>query len=54
MVCMLAIGHKVSGFRPGQGRWILTALKIRSTTPFGREVKPSVSCFNTLQYAEDL
>jgi hypothetical protein len=42
MVNVLAVGPKVRGCRPGRGRWILRAIKIRSTTSFGEVIKPSV------------
>jgi hypothetical protein len=41
VVSVLATGPKVRGFDPDRGRWIF---KIRSTTSFGGEVKPSVPC----------
>jgi hypothetical protein len=41
---VLATGPKVRGFKPGWGRWIFKGDKIHSTTSFGGEVKPSVSC----------
>jgi hypothetical protein len=41
VVSVLATGPKVRGFDPDQGRWI-RVIKIRSTTSFGGEVKPSV------------
>jgi hypothetical protein len=44
MVSVLATGPKVRWFIPGRGRWILAVIKIRSTTSFGGEVKPSVPC----------
>jgi hypothetical protein len=40
---------KVCGFNPGRGRWILRAIKIRSTTSFGGEVKPAVPYGHELQ-----
>jgi hypothetical protein len=42
MVSMFVIGPKFRGFKPGQGGLILMAIKIRSKTSFGRQVKPSV------------
>jgi hypothetical protein len=33
---MLAIGHKVPGFKPGRGDGFLRAIKIRSTPSLGR------------------
>jgi hypothetical protein len=41
---VLATGPKVRGFKPGRGDGFLRVIKIRSTTSFGGEVKPSVPC----------
>jgi hypothetical protein len=46
VVSVLAGGPKVRGFKPGKGRSILMAIKIRSMPSFGGEVKPSKSCRN--------
>jgi hypothetical protein len=35
---VIAIGPKVCGFKPGRGRWILRAIKGRSTPCFGGEI----------------
>jgi hypothetical protein len=40
LVSVLATEPKGRGFTPGQGDGFLTAIKIRSTPSFGREVKP--------------
>jgi hypothetical protein len=40
VVIVLAVRPKVRGFKAVRGRW--RAIKIRSTTSFGGEVKPSV------------
>jgi hypothetical protein len=48
VVIVLAIVPKVHGFKPGRGQWIFKNDKIRSTTSFGGEVKPSLSCRNIL------
>jgi hypothetical protein len=48
MIIVLAIGPKVRGFKPGRERYILRAIKLLSTTFFGREVKPSVPCRKVL------
>jgi hypothetical protein len=45
MVSVLATGPKVSRFKPGQDDGFLRAIKIRSTPPFGWEVKPEVVKF---------
>jgi hypothetical protein len=42
VVSVLATGPKVRGFDPD--REFLRVIKIRSTTSFGGEVKPSVPC----------
>jgi hypothetical protein len=44
VVIVLAIGHKVRGFKPDEVDGFFRAIKIRSTTSFGGEVKPSVTC----------
>jgi hypothetical protein len=41
MVSVLAIEHKVRGFKADQGDGFLRAIKIRSTPSSGGEVKPS-------------
>jgi hypothetical protein len=47
IVSVLAIGPKVCGFKPGQGRNIFKGDKIRSTSSFGGALKPSVPCNNS-------
>jgi hypothetical protein len=42
MISVLVTGLKSRGMKPGQGDGFLRALKIRSTTSFGGEVKPSL------------
>jgi hypothetical protein len=42
MAGVIATGHKSRGFKPGRGDEFLMAIKIRSTTSFGWEVKPEV------------
>jgi hypothetical protein len=44
VVNVLAVGPKIRGLKPDQGRWIFRAIKIRSTLSFGGEIKPSVPC----------
>jgi hypothetical protein len=44
VVSVLVIEPKFRGFKPGRVRMIFMAIKIRSMTSFGEEVKPSVSC----------
>ena len=41
---VLAFSTQVRGFKPGRSRRIFKGEKILSTTSFGGEVKPSVSC----------
>jgi hypothetical protein len=41
MVSVLAIGPKVSGFKPGRGDGLLRPIKICSTPSFGEKVKAS-------------
>jgi hypothetical protein len=54
VVSVLDIGPNVCGFKPGRGRWILKAIKIRSTSSFGGEVKPSAPCRKTLRHGNHL
>jgi hypothetical protein len=45
VIIVLAIGPKVRGFKPRQGRWIFNGDKICSTTSFrGGGVKLSAPC----------
>jgi hypothetical protein len=53
VVIVLAIGHKVCGFKPGRERWILTAIKSRNTNSFGREVSLSDPWRNILRHAKE-
>jgi hypothetical protein len=46
VVIMLAIGHKIGGSNQAEGDGFLRALKIRSTTSFEGEIKPSDPCSN--------
>jgi hypothetical protein len=50
---VLAIGWKVRGFKPGQGRRIFKRDKIRKSTSSRREVNPSASCLKSLQHVKD-
>jgi hypothetical protein len=50
---MLAIGHRLPEFIPGRKRWIFEATKIRSTTYFGWEIKPSAPCRKILRHIKD-
>jgi hypothetical protein len=44
MVSVLAIRPKVYGFKLGQGSGFLRAIKVRSQTSFGGDVKPEAPC----------
>jgi hypothetical protein len=52
-------GYRASHWSQGlpvqtrRGRMILRSIKIRSTTSFGGEVKPSAKCRNNLRHVED-
>jgi hypothetical protein len=52
VVSVLGIGPTVRGFKPVQGRIILMAIKVRSTTSFREEAKPAVPC-NILRPAKE-
>jgi hypothetical protein len=52
MVIVLALVPKERGFKPGWGRWIFKGYKIRSTTYFGGEAKPSAPCRKILRHAD--
>jgi hypothetical protein len=54
VVSVLATGSKRRGFEPGQGDGFLRAIKIRSTPPFGWEVKPEVPFRKILRHVKDL
>jgi hypothetical protein len=53
MVRVLAIGPKIRRFTSGRGDGFLRAIKIRSTTSFGVEVKPSAPCRKILRHVKD-
>jgi hypothetical protein len=53
VVIVLANGPKVCGFKPAEDDGFLTVIKIRSTTSFGGEIKPSASCRKILWYGEE-
>jgi hypothetical protein len=44
VVSVLATGPKVAGSIPAEVDGLIKMIKIRSTTSFGGEVKPSVPC----------
>jgi hypothetical protein len=52
IVSVLTIGPKVHRFKPGRGNAFLRAIKIRTMSSFGGEVKPSAPCRKTLQYVK--
>jgi hypothetical protein len=47
VLSVLGIRPKIRGFEPGRERWTFKCNKIRSTTSFGGEVKPSATCRKT-------
>jgi hypothetical protein len=53
MVSVLATGPNGRGFKSGQGDGFLRAIKIRSTSSFGWEVKPEVKCRKILRHVKD-
>jgi hypothetical protein len=53
VVSLLTTGSKGSVFKPSRGDGFLRAIKIRSTTSFGWEVKPEVPCHKILQHVKD-
>jgi hypothetical protein len=53
-VGMLATGPKGPGLEPGQGDGYLRAIKIRSTSFIGCDVKPEVPCRKILLHVKDL
>jgi hypothetical protein len=54
MVTVLAIGHKVHGFKPSQGDGFLRAIKICSTPSFREEVRPKAPHCNILLNLKEL
>jgi hypothetical protein len=54
VVSVLATGPKGRGLETGQCCGFLRAIKIRSTPPFGWELKPVVPCRKTLRRVKDL
>jgi hypothetical protein len=53
MVSVHAIGPNVCGLKPGRGDEFLTAIKIRSTPSFGREVNPEALCRKFLRHVKN-
>jgi hypothetical protein len=53
VVSVLASGPKGHGFITGQGDGFLRAIKIRSVTSFGWEVKPEDTFLMILRYVKD-
>jgi hypothetical protein len=53
MVIVLITGPKISRFKPSGERCIFKGVKIRSTSSFGGEVKPSAPCRNILRHVKD-
>jgi hypothetical protein len=52
VVMVLAIEPKSRRFTPDPGRWFLSVIRIRSTTSFGGQVKPSVPHRKILQHVK--
>jgi hypothetical protein len=50
---ILAIGPNVRGLKPGRDDGFLGAIKIRSTTSFGGEVKPSTPFHKILRHVKE-
>jgi hypothetical protein len=50
VVIVLAVGYKVC---PAKDDGFLRAIKVRSTTSFGQEVKPAVPCRKILRHVKD-
>jgi hypothetical protein len=50
VVNVLTIGIKVAGSNPAEDDKFLRPIKIRSTSSFGGEVKPSVPCRKILRH----
>jgi hypothetical protein len=53
-ISVLATGPKVRGLKPGRGDKFSRTIKIRITTSFGGEVKPSVPCRKILRHSKEL
>jgi hypothetical protein len=53
MISVLTIRAKFRGFKPGWGDGILRATKIRSTSFFGGEIKPSSPCRKSLWHVKN-
>jgi hypothetical protein len=52
MVSVLATGPKVRGFKAGRGDGCLRAIKIRSTSSLGGEIKPEALCRKVLRHVK--
>jgi hypothetical protein len=53
VVIVLAIGPKIRGFKPGPGRWTFKGDKIRCTSSFGGDVKPSAPRPKFLEHVKE-
>jgi hypothetical protein len=53
MVTVLVIGLKFRRFKPGRGDGFLRAIKIRSTSFFGAEIKPEAPCGKILWHVKN-
>jgi hypothetical protein len=49
----LPLNPRFAGSNPTEGDGFLRAIKIRSTTAFGGEVKPSAPCCKILRHVKD-
>jgi hypothetical protein len=54
VVSVLVTGSIGCRFEPGQGDGFLRTIKIPAHLPFGREVKPEVSCRKILRHIQEL
>jgi hypothetical protein len=50
---VLSLDPKFAGSNPAEDEGLLMAIKIRSTTSFGGEVKPSAPCRNILWHIKN-
>jgi hypothetical protein len=53
VVGVLAVGPKICGFKPGQGRWIFKGKKIPIMMSFVGEVKLSVPCRKIIRHVKE-
>jgi hypothetical protein len=53
LIIVLAIDPRFAGSYPAEDNEFLRVIKIRSTTSFGEEVKPSAPCRNILRHVKE-